>query len=222
MSAASHLGIDLRDYDRRIRTFIPGYDAMLGIASGVLRSVVAIHAPVVIDLGVGTGALSARCLKEMPSARLIGVDEDAAMLTAARARLGSALRTLHGDFESVPLPRCDAVVACLALHHIPTSARRLRLFRRIWGALRPGGAVISADCYLASSARRAAADRAAWIGHLQQRYTLREARAYLRAWAREDHYVPLVDEIAALQRTGFTADVCGRAHAFAVVLGTKQ
>jgi SAM-dependent methyltransferase len=222
VGAASHLGIDLRDYDRRIRTFIPGYDAMLGIASGVLRNVVATPAPVVIDLGVGTGALAARCLRELPSARLIGVDEDAAMLTAAHARLGSPLRTLHGDFESVRLPRCDAVVACLALHHIPTSSRRLRLFRRIRRALRPGGVVISADCYPASSARSVAADRAAWIGHLQKRYTPREARAYLRSWAREDHYVPLVDEIAALRRAGFTADVCGRAHVFAVVLGTKR
>jgi SAM-dependent methyltransferase len=221
VDAASHLGIDLREYDQRIRTFIPGYGAMLDIAASVLRTAVAARTPLVVDLGVGTGALSARCKEEVPSARLIGVDEDAAMLAAARARLGRKLKTLHGDFESVPLPRCDAFVACLALHHIPTRARRLRLFRRMFRALRPGGVIISADCHPASSPRQVLMDLSAWLGHLEQTYTAREARGYLKAWSREDHYVPLVEEIGVLQRSGFTADVPGRAHAFAVVLGTK-
>ena len=37
MGAASHLGIELRDYDTRIRSFIPGYEEMLDGASAVLR-----------------------------------------------------------------------------------------------------------------------------------------------------------------------------------------
>src|SRR5215831_1860740 len=32
MSVASHLGIDLNDYDSRIRTFIPHYEEMLDVA----------------------------------------------------------------------------------------------------------------------------------------------------------------------------------------------
>jgi hypothetical protein len=40
MGAASHLGIDLRDYDTRIRTFIPGYERLLEVASAVLAATV--------------------------------------------------------------------------------------------------------------------------------------------------------------------------------------
>lgn len=222
MSAGSHLGIDLAEYDARIRTFIPGYELMHEAVAGALGSVRARRSAVVIELGIGTGALAARCVAARRSTRIVGVDEDAAMLEAARARLGPALRSaLHGSFESIDLPRCDAIVACLALHHVPPDARRTRLFRRLRAALRPGGILVSADCYPATNPRLAAADRAAWIAHLARSYTPRQIRGFFRRWAGEDHYVPLLDELALLRRAGFTPDVVTREHAFAVIAATR-
>ncbi len=218
MSVAAHLGIDLREYDARIRTFIPGYEALLGAAAAALQTSARTRAPLVVDLGIGTGALSAACLARLPRARVIGVDEDPDILAAARARLGGALTgTVHGSFERAALPRCDAVVASLALHHIPTPARRLRLFRRIHAALRPGGALVSADCHPASNDRIAAVDRRAWLAHLEHAYTTVEARRYLRAWSREDYYTTLAAETILLRRAGFTVDVVLRTGSFAVV-----
>ena len=80
MGAASHLGIDLREYDTRIRTFIPGYEPMLDAAAGALATSIRRRRPVVVDLGIGTGALAASCLAVKPQARVIGIDEDQAML----------------------------------------------------------------------------------------------------------------------------------------------
>ena len=221
--AAAHLGIDLAEYDARIRTFIPDYETMIGVAASALRLTLTGRAPAIVDLGIGTGALAEACLRAMPAARITGVDGDAGMLAAARGRLGPALTAaLHDSFERVAIPPCDAVVASLALHHIPSPARRLRLFRRIHRALRPRGVLISADCYPSSNARLAADDRAAWIAHLEETYTPAEARQYLRAWAREDHYALLTDEVAMLRRAGFTVDVRGRRHAFAVVVASRS
>jgi SAM-dependent methyltransferase len=220
--AAAHLGIDLADYDARIRTFIPGYERLLDLAASALHETVTRRSATIVDLGIGTGALAQACLQRVPSARVIGVDEDAGMLAAARTRLGRSLaRTIGGSFERVDLPSCDAVVASLALHHIPTPARRSGLFRRLHRALRSGGVLISADCHPASNPRLAAADRAAWIRHLEQSYTPAEARAYLRAWAREDHYATLEEELVALRRAGFAVDVRGRDGAFAVIVAAK-
>lgn len=222
MSVASHLGIDLREYDARIRTFIPGYDSMLKDAAAALATAVRSGSPLVVDLGIGTGALADACRQVLPGARFVGIDEDADMLAAARARLGRTLTSVvHDSFERAALPRCDAAVASLALHHIPTPARRLRLFRRLHAALRPGGVLVSADCHPSSAPRLAAADRAAWIAHLETSYTLPIARRYLRAWARQDHYVALTDEIALLQRAGFTVDVRARRGTFAVILAAR-
>jgi SAM-dependent methyltransferase len=221
MGAAAHLGIDLREYDTRIRSFIPGYDAMLEVAAAVLAASVRRRNPAIVDLGIGTGALAARCLAATPSARIAGVDEDEAMLAAARARIGPRLTVIHDSFERVDLPACDAVTASLALHHVPTAARRLRLFRRIHRSLRPGGVLISADCYLSSASSLRAAERRAWLAHLGRRYSAREATAYLRAWAREDHYVRLREEAATLERAGFIVDVTWRSGSFAVVAALK-
>jgi SAM-dependent methyltransferase len=221
MGAASHLGIDLREYDARIRTFIPGYEQLLEISSTVLHATVKSRSPLIVDLGTGTGALAEWCLHERPQARIVGVDEDAGMLAAAAKRLRRRFTGLQGSFETVDLPECDAVTACLALHHIPTPARRLRLFRRIHRALRQNGVLIVADCYLSSDARVRALDRALWLDHLRTNYTARQAHAYFRAWAREDVYAPLRDEIAHLERAGFTVDVPGRRGPFAVVVAAK-
>lgn len=221
-SAAAHLGIDLADYDTRIRTFIPDYDIMHDIVEYALRGTIARRAPVIVDLGIGTGALAARCLEACPKARVVGVDEDESMLRAARERLGDRLtRTIQGSFESVALPRCDAFVACLALHHIPTRAHRLRLFRRLHRALRRGGVLISADCHPGSNPRLDAADRASWLSFLEESYTPAIARRFMRNWAREDRYAPLAEEIDTLRRAGFTVDITGRRQTFAVIVATR-
>jgi tRNA (cmo5U34)-methyltransferase len=162
----------------------------------------------------------ARCVEAYPGARAIGVDEDPAMLAAAQARLGGRLQTRHGSFETLELPSADAIVACLALHHVPPGVRRRRLLRRLRQALRPGGVLVNADCFPASNRAVAAADRAAWVSHLERAYTPAEVRGFFRRWATEDYYVPLGDELAALRRAGFRTDVAYRRHDFAVIVGS--
>ena len=220
MGAASHLGIDLREYDTRIRSFIPGYEDMLDAAAAALAVTVRRN-PVIVDLGTGTGALASRCLAVTPSARVTGVDEDEGMLAVARTRIGKGFAGIHGSFERVALPACDAVTASLALHHLSTPARRERLLRRIHEALRPGGVFISVDCYLASNAALRAAGRRDWLAHLERRYTPRQAAGYLRAWAKEDHYARLIDEGGMVEAAGFTVDITWRRGSFAVVVGLR-
>jgi hypothetical protein len=66
-----------------------------------------------------------------------------------------------------------------------------------------------------------AADRRAWLAHLERRYTAKQSAAYLRAWAKDDHYQRLVDEGGTLEGAGFAVDLAWRRGSFAVVAGTK-
>lgn len=224
MGVAAHLKIDLREYDRRIRTFIPRYEDMLDAAAstlGLLRR----DRPTVVDLGIGTGALAVRCLAAAPRARLVGIDADDQILAVARRRLasrsGARHDLMHGSFTTAALPRCDGIVASFALHHIRSRRSKCRLYARCFAGLRPGGLFVNADCCPSSNARLAAAEFDAWRAHVRRTYSPRQTDAFFRAWAREDVYVPLEDELSMLRAARFRADVAWRAGCFAVIVGSK-
>ena len=217
MSVASHLGISVREYDRRIRTFIPNYAEMLEEAASVLDPA----AKTIVDLGVGTGALSAQCLRRAPAARVIGIDADAAMLALAQRRLGRRATLTVGNFVRVDLPPADAVVATLALHHVRTRVAKARLYGRIRAAVRRGGMLLSGDCFPSDNGARWRQQRDLWRQHLEVTYTRPEAEKFLRDWSHEDTYVPLRTEVALLEEAGFRAvDVVWRRGAFAVIAAT--
>lgn len=223
MSVADHLNVRVEEYDERIRTYVPHYEEMIGRLADALRTLDA-EGPTVVDLGIGTGALAARCLEAIGPARLVGVDADQEMLAVAEARLagGGDVDLVSGDFLEAPLPACDAIVACLALHHVPTPERKRALYRRCAEALRPGGILLSGDRFLASDPELREAEREAWLAHLGRSYTPEESEAHLAAWAEEDFYFPLADELAWLEEGGLMPDVPWRADGFAVVAGRRR
>ena len=213
MSVAAHLGIALAEYDARIRTFIPDYEEMLEVAA----SAVPPAAKTIVDVGTGTGALAARCLQRAADARLVGIDNDAEILAVAATRLGPRASFIRQSFVTADLPRADAIVASLALHHVRTRAAKGRLYKRFKRSLNRGGRLISVDCH--PSARRSieGPQRAAWARHLEVSYSPAEAAGLFAAWKKEDVYMPLDVEIALMTGAGFTVDVLWRKGMFAVL-----
>ena len=218
MSVAAHLGIALDEYDARIRTFIPDYEEMLAAGAACVPS----DARTIVDLGVGTGALAARALKSARRATIIGVDSDAAILQAARRRLRRRARFVTGSFLTVDLPRCDAIVASLALHHVRTRRAKARLYRKITRSLRSGGILVTVDCHPAADRTLARTQRAAWAAHLRRSYGAAGARRFLAAWAQEDVYVPLEAEVRLIEQAGLRSEIVWRRGMFAVVRAVKR
>ncbi len=98
----------------------------------------------VADLGCGTGALAAELAPLV--GRVVGVDQSAAMLKAARRRTeGLAnVELRRGALEAVPLDdgSCDAALLVLVLTYVAEPATVLREAARI---LRPGGRAVVVD-----------------------------------------------------------------------------
>ncbi len=96
------------------------------------------------DLGCGTGQVSAALAPFV--ARVIAVDGSAAMLQAARKRLGSVdnIELRRGELEALPIDdaRLDAATLMLVLHHVPEPERALGEIARV---LKPGGRAIVVD-----------------------------------------------------------------------------
>jgi tRNA (cmo5U34)-methyltransferase len=217
MSVAAHLGIDISEYDARIRTFIPDYEEMIVVAADAVPA----DARTILDLGVGTGALAAACLARARRAHAVGIDADADMLRSAAARLGARATLLEGSFTTTPLPRCDVAVASFSLHHVRTRPAKRLLYRRVHAALRRGGALIIVDCEPAADRRVRRAQFDDWRTHLRNAYSPAAARGLLRAWSHEDVYVPLDAELGLLGQSGFRVEILWRRGAFAVLRAAR-
>ena len=210
----SHLGVDAQAYDAAIRRWIPGYDAMIGAMLAVLEDALGPEA-VVVDLGTGTGALAAAVLDAIPRARVVLVDIDPTMLATAGERVakhGSRAELRRASFtDDVALraEACDAVVASLALHHVPELADKRALYARIHRALRPGGVFISGDATVHDEGREHDVIYRQWAaGMAEHGISHDEATALFAQWHAEDTYQPLAVELAVLADAGFTRPDC--------------
>ncbi len=98
----------------------------------------------VADLGCGTGALAAELAPWV--GRVVGIDQSAAMLKAARRRTGGLpnVELRRGALEAVPLEdsSCDAALLVLVLTYVPEPEAVLREAARI---VRPGGRAVVVD-----------------------------------------------------------------------------
>ena len=94
-----------------------------------------------LDIGCGTGALTATILARCAPRRVTGVDFSAAFLAIAKARVeASRAKFQIGDAQALPVPDggFDAAVSGLALNFVTDQARAMTEMRR---AVRPGGTV---------------------------------------------------------------------------------
>jgi SAM-dependent methyltransferase len=217
MSVASHLGIRISEYDARIRTFIPDYEEMLRVAAAAVPPA----SRTILDLGIGTGALSAACLAVARRAQAIGIDADPEILRVAARRLGARATLRAGSFTATALPASDVTVASFSLHHVRTRPAKRRLYRRTHAALRRDGTFLIVDCQPAidRGVRRQQFDD--WLAHLRRAYSPAAARGLLRAWSHEDVYVPLDAEVDLLRGARFRVEVLWRRGAFAVLRAAK-
>ncbi|NMQ20138.1 malonyl-ACP O-methyltransferase BioC [Candidatus Competibacter phosphatis] len=97
----------------------------------------------IVDVGCGTGAITAALLKKYRKARVIGLELAPAMVAAARRR-APWLRTLHGvvgEAEALPLAAasCDLIFSNLALQWMLDLDRVFAEFQRV---LKPGGVLL--------------------------------------------------------------------------------
>lgn len=216
---ATHLGLAASDYDAAIRRYIPTYDEMI---DSVVAIVGTLDAPYVGDLGAGTGALGAAILDRIPGARVQFLDIDPAMLEVAGARVsrhGDRAELRRGSFDDA-LPACDAIVASLALHHVPELAHKRALYARIWQALRPGGVLLVADITVHETGPAHDHVYHGWAAMMAQHGIARpEADALFAKWAGEDRYYPLAVELDQLRAAGFAQPECFWKHGPSTVFG---
>ncbi|MCA0870952.1 class I SAM-dependent methyltransferase [Seohaeicola saemankumensis] len=120
------------------------YDLYMGrwsarVADAFLTWLAPDHGRSWIDVGCGTGALSAAILRRCAPRSLVGVDPSEAFVAhAARKQMDSHARFQTADGANLPFDRgrFDMLASGLVLNFIPDRTRALQEFRRV---IKPGG-----------------------------------------------------------------------------------
>jgi tRNA (cmo5U34)-methyltransferase len=194
-------------YDRTARASMPGYsDLHRTLIWGI--PFVATRSFRVLELGVGTGTLTARILEGFPHAQLTGIDLSPQMITRARTKLRpyrDRFELSAGDLSTFEEGTYDVVVSALAIHHL-SDAEKWRLFRRVYRSLAPGGYFGDADDHLPE-------DSIFDTRYAQIASQLPSPGGRAGGWTspqevwhgheKFDHPSTLTAELAALERAGF-------------------
>ena len=209
-------------YDAMRRRLIPCYDAFYGTVLVLIADARPSAALRILDLGAGTGLLSAMLRERFPAARLHLMDASAAMLEQARRRFAGdpAVSFAVADMEAADLGGpWDAVASALAIHHLDDAAKQA-LFRRIRRALLPGGIFVNAEQVLGPAPQ--VEERYARIWHDEIRGLGAPEDEIARAAERmaHDRCAPVEDQLRWLREAGFTDVDCSfKAWRFAVLSG---
>jgi trans-aconitate 2-methyltransferase len=98
----------------------------------------------VLDAGCGSGRVTEALLERLPRGRVIAVDVSESMIAAARERLGEEIPPAdlrQADLLELELEEpVDAILSTATFHWI---ADHDALFRRLHGALAPGGRLVA-------------------------------------------------------------------------------
>lgn len=176
----------------------------------------------VLDLGAGTGMLSAVVAEAFPSAELTLFDYSPRMLAQARDLLGEEVELLTGDmYEGIPSGPWDAVISALAIHHMTDSGKRA-VYEAAFRELGPGGIFVNAEHVLGETAALQE-HYADW--HRRQAFEKGLTEAEWQDTVERmshDHLTPLSLQLAWLREIGMTdVDCLLKDHGFAVIFGRR-
>ncbi|MDH7509949.1 MAG: methyltransferase domain-containing protein [Methanolinea sp.] len=210
-------------YDAQRKYIIPDMDDFYGAAAWAADWPG--NDPLVLDIGAGTGLLSALILGKFPLATLTLLDISEGMLEVARKRfLGCPrVRFVVADYSRADLPgKYDIVCSALSIHHLEHEDKR-QLFRKIYQALSPGGIFVNADQVKAPSDWLSRKYREYWDSYLAlapiDPGELEAARVRRETL---DKNALLLDQVRWLAEAGFSGvDVVYKNRTFCVFVGKK-
>ena len=214
-------------YDDARRQLVPGLEDFYGAA---IESVpfgrdAGIR---ILDLGAGTGLLSAMVAARFPRARVTLVDLSVEMLRVARRRLAEGdgrFEFRNMDYARKPLPGLaggyDVVVSALSVHHLTHGDKR-ELFEKVYGSLADGGYFVNADQILGETPEEETLYKEWWLRRVREAEVSEADLAAALLRMRADRNATLSSQLGWLEEAGFGSVRCAyRDHRFAVYGGRK-
>jgi len=213
-----------QDYDAQREYVIPEMQQYYGAAVWAMET--SSPEPAILDVGAGTGLLSAILLEKFPDARLTLMDISENMLDMARKRFATRPGTEYiiCDYSRSALAGpYDIICSALSIHHLSPEDKRL-LFKRIFTALKPGGIFVNADQADGETPYFRQRYLDYWNDFLKNGPMTEEQHAeILKRRDTLDRNDRLSDQLSWLAEAGFTdVDVVYRNRTFIVTVARKK
>ena len=214
------------EYDGARRLLIPCFDDFYGAALAAV-SFAKEERIRVLDLGAGTGLMSAIVAAAYPNAELTMIDISEKMLKEAAKRFAASARPprfiVSNYAEQLEFAEpFDLVISALSIHHLDEQQKRV-LFGEVDKALTPGGIFINADQVLGETAQIETIYRDTWLKQVKASGATEEELAAALERMAEDKMSTLAFQLDCLKETGFANVNCWyKNYSFVVYSGEKS
>ncbi|GAA4719989.1 class I SAM-dependent methyltransferase [Brevibacillus fulvus] len=210
-------------YDKQRRKLIPCFDDFYQIAVSLADTPK--QQPRILDLGAGTGLLSAFLLERYPQAAVTLVDLSEKMLDVARERFRQRpqITFLHADYLTYEFSSSyDLIVSGLSIHHLPDPDKQ-RLYQKVFALLDPGGIFINADQVLGHTAYLEFLYKNDWRHKVESSGLSQEEIAAAYERTKLDQMATLEEQLRWLNHCGFSdVDCVYKYYNFAVMFARKN
>ena len=207
-------------YDRDRSLLIPGCDTFYRWAIDLIPA----HAKNILDIGAGSGLLTALVRDRFPEAHIHLMDFSAPMLSHAGDRLGNDPRITYqrADYAKATLPdSLCAVVTSLSVHHLDDRDKRTVL-KKAHSALKPGGVFVNAEQVAGPTPALDARYRSIWLRQVRAAGATDEQIEASLYRQKEDRCSSVADQLGWMREAGFSdADCWYKDNRFAVMAGTR-
>ena len=177
-----------------------------------------------LDLGAGTGLVSALIRARFAGAEAHLLDVSQKMLEQARLRF-EGQRGVHfyvRDYAAADLPGTfPLVVSAMSIHHLEDAGKQ-RLLQNIFAALEPGGAFVHAELARGATVETERCYQDRWDRHLAAAGLDPDELARIRQRMACDRPAPLEQQLGWMRAAGFVdVDCYYKNYNFTVYMGKK-
>ncbi|WP_373535819.1 methyltransferase domain-containing protein [Microcoleus sp.] len=196
------------DYDGLIPRLIPHYreqhDLILQLIPFETNANIQ-----VLDLGAGTGILSALILQAFPQAKVLAFDMAENMLKICQTNLsafGKRLRLQQGNFAEDDFGSgYDLVVSGLAIHHLDSTGKQ-HLFHQLFQSMNPEGILLIRDIVTGATPKLTEQYEKLWRQYMKA--SGEDDAAWFQNYLKEDIPSSVEEQTKWLAEAGFADAAC--------------
>lgn len=209
-----------QNYDSQRKKLIPCFDDFYNISVSIAESEK--ENPKVLDIGAGTGLLSAFILKKYPEASLTLIDISNKMLEIAKQRFKnfSNINYISDDYTKFVFNgKYDIIISALSIHHL-SNYEKSNLIKKCYTLLEPNGIFINADQVLGETPFIETFNKKMWRKSIETSGLSREELDSCYNRIKLDKEATLEQQLNWLKEAGFSDVSCAYKHFhFAAMVG---